>query len=62
MAVGDGANDLPMLTSAGLGVAWNAKTVVQMEAPARINVAESMLDLVYLLGLTQGEIKELLKD
>ena len=62
MAVGDGANDLPMLTSAGLGVAWNAKTVVQMEAPARINIAESMLDLVYLLGLTQGEIKELLKD
>ena len=34
----------------------------QMEAPARINIAESMLDLVYLLGLTQGEVHELLKD
>lgn len=62
MAVGDGANDIPMLKTAGLGVAWKAKSKVQMEAPARLNVAESMLDLVYLLGLTKREVDELLKD
>lgn len=32
VAVGDGANDLLMLAKAGLGVAWNAKPRVQMEA------------------------------
>lgn len=62
MAVGDGANDIPMLTTAGLGVAWNAKSKVQMEAPARLNIGESMLDLIYLFGLTKGEVDELLKD
>ena len=62
MAVGDGANDIPMLKTAGLGVAWKAKSKVQMEAPARLNVGESLLDLVYLLGLTSEEVKELLKD
>jgi phosphoserine phosphatase len=62
MAVGDGANDIPMLQAAGLGVAWKAKSKVQMEAPARLNVGTSMLDLVYLLGLTQREVEELLAD
>ena len=60
MAVGDGANDIPMLNAAGLGIAWKAKSKVQMEAPARLNVGESMLDLVYLLGLTEREIEDLL--
>lgn len=60
MAVGDGANDLPMLKTAGLGVAWRAKPKVQMEAPSRLNVGRSMLDLVYLLGLTEAEVDELL--
>ena len=62
MAVGDGANDIPMLKTAGLGVAWKAKTKVQMEAPARLNVGESLLDLVYLLGLTKSEVDELLAE
>ncbi|EXJ71653.1 phosphoserine phosphatase [Cladophialophora psammophila CBS 110553] len=62
MAVGDGANDIPMLKTAGLGVAWKAKSKVQMEAPARLNIGESMLDLAYLLGLTKEEIDQLLKD
>lgn len=62
MAVGDGANDIPMLQAAGLGVAWNAKSKVQMEAPARLNVGKSMLDLVYLLGVTEREVEELLAD
>ena len=62
MAVGDGANDLPMLKTAGLGVAYKAKAKVQMEAPSRLNVGRSMLDLVYLLGLTESEVEELLHD
>lgn len=62
MAVGDGANDIPMLKAAGLGVAWRAKSKVQMEAPARLNVGESMLDLIYLLGVTGQEVEELLAD
>ncbi|KAI5294598.1 hypothetical protein KEM52_003651, partial [Ascosphaera acerosa] len=58
MAVGDGANDLPMLHAAGLGVAWNAKQKVQMEAPTKLNGA-SMVDLLFLLGLGRAEIDEL---
>ncbi|KAL9111895.1 MAG: hypothetical protein Q9227_003745 [Pyrenula ochraceoflavens] len=60
MAVGDGANDIPMLKTAGLGVAWCAKTKVQMEAPARLNVGRDLGDLIYLLGLTKQEVDELL--
>jgi phosphoserine phosphatase len=60
MAIGDGANDIPMLQTAGLGVAWKAKSKVQLEAPARLNAGESMLDLAYLLGLTKSDIDELL--
>ncbi|KAI1749314.1 phosphoserine phosphatase serb [Xylaria castorea] len=55
IAVGDGANDLLMLDTAGLGVAWNAKPLVQMEASARLN-GDSLLDLLYLLGFTREEI------
>lgn len=60
MAVGDGANDIPMLQAAGLGIAWKAKSSVQMAAPARLNVGESMLDIAYLLGLTKTDVDELL--
>ncbi|KAI1437826.1 phosphoserine phosphatase [Xylaria sp. CBS 124048] len=55
IAVGDGANDLLMLETAGLGVAWNAKPVVQMEASARLN-GDSLLDLLYLFGFTREEV------
>lgn len=55
VAVGDGANDLLMMEAAGLGVAWNAKPRVQMEADARLN-RESLLDLLYLFGFTYDEI------
>lgn len=36
-AVGDGANDAPMLARAGLGVAWRAKPSVREQARARID-------------------------
>ncbi|GJC82652.1 phosphoserine phosphatase [Colletotrichum liriopes] len=58
VAVGDGANDLLMMGAAGLGVAWNAKPMVQMEADTRLN-SESILDLLYLFGFTGDEIEQL---
>ncbi|KAF2091986.1 phosphoserine phosphatase-like protein [Saccharata proteae CBS 121410] len=60
LVVGDGANDLPMMSVAGLGVAFNAKARVQMEAPARLN-CDSLLDVLYLLGVGMREREELLK-
>lgn len=58
LAVGDGANDLPMLHTAGLGIAWNAKQKVQLEAPAKLN-GESLVDILFLLGFGRHEIDEL---
>ncbi|XDG07948.1 hypothetical protein ABKA04_007563 [Annulohypoxylon sp. FPYF3050] len=55
VAVGDGANDLLMLDTAGLGVAWNAKPRVQLEAGARLN-GDTLVDLLYLFGLTSEEV------
>lgn len=55
LAVGDGANDLLMMGVAGLGVAFNAKPRVQMEAEARLN-GESLLDLLYIFGFTEEEV------
>ena len=59
VAVGDGANDLLMLATAGLGVAWNAKPRVQMEAGARLN-GDSLLDLLYLFGFTREDVDSLI--
>lgn len=53
LAVGDGANDLPMLMAAGLGVAYHAKPIVQQSARARVNHS----DLTALL-FAQGYKKE----
>jgi phosphoserine phosphatase len=58
VAIGDGANDLQMLKTAGLGVAFNAKPLVQMEARARLN-GDSLLDLLHIFGLTAEEIQAL---
>jgi phosphoserine phosphatase len=48
VAIGDGANDLPMLHTAALGVAFHAKPKVQAAVSARINHG-SLLQLLYLL-------------
>ncbi|KAK4660522.1 Phosphoserine phosphatase [Podospora pseudocomata] len=58
VAVGDGANDLLMMEAAGLGVAWNAKPMVQMEASSRLN-GDSLLDLLHLFGFTEEEVRQL---
>ncbi|MGH3385933.1 MAG: phosphoserine phosphatase SerB [Nocardioidaceae bacterium] len=56
VAIGDGANDLDMLSAAGLGVAFNAKPVVQQAADTSVNVP--YLDTIaYLLGITREEIE-----
>jgi phosphoserine phosphatase len=60
LVVGDGANDLPMMGVAGLGVAFNAKAKVQLQAPARLN-RSSMLDVLFLLGISREEMNELLR-
>ena len=57
VAVGDGANDLDMLSAAGLGIAFNARPVVRRAADASLNVP--YLDAVlFLLGMTREEIEE----
>ncbi|MGH8870258.1 MAG: phosphoserine phosphatase SerB [Actinomycetes bacterium] len=56
VAIGDGANDLDMLTRAGLGVAFNAKPVVREAADTSVNVP--YLDaILYLLGVTREEVE-----
>ncbi|HYO39529.1 MAG TPA: phosphoserine phosphatase SerB [Nocardioidaceae bacterium] len=56
VAVGDGANDLDMLSAAGLGIAFNAKPVVQQAADTAVNVP--YLDaIVYLLGISREEVE-----
>jgi len=58
VAVGDGANDIHMLARAGLGIAFNAKPIVQKHAHASIN--RSNLELIlYFLGYNGDDLQEL---
>merc|ERR1719240_576138 len=58
VAVGDGANDLDMLLHAGLGIAFNAKPVVQEQARHSLN--DARLDSVlYMMGISDTEVKAL---
>lgn len=54
MAVGDGANDLPMLQAAGLGVAFRAKPITAKGAAARIDHA-GLEALLYIQGYKRNE-------
>lgn len=40
IAMGDGANDLPMIQAAGIGIAFCAKPIVREQAPYQINEAD----------------------
>lgn len=55
VAVGDGANDLKMMSVGGWGVAWNAKPKVQKEAPCCLNT-KSLQDILYIMGFSDSEI------
>lgn len=54
IAVGDGANDLPMLSIAGLGVAFRAKPLVKQSAKQAISTL-GLDGILYLLGFRDRE-------
>jgi phosphoserine phosphatase len=54
LAVGDGANDLPMIEAAGLGVAYRAKPVVAAAAAARVDHGD-LTALLYMQGYRRDE-------
>ncbi len=55
MAVGDGANDLPMLAIAGLGVAFRAKPLVRQNANQAIS-SVGLDGVLYLLGMHDKDL------
>ncbi|GAA5155959.1 phosphoserine phosphatase SerB [Pseudonocardia eucalypti] len=56
VAVGDGANDIDMLSTAGLGVAFNAKPALREVADTALSVP--YLDVVlFVLGITRDEVE-----
>lgn len=57
VSVGDGANDLPMLRAAGLGVAFHAKPAVAAAVPARIDHGD-LTALLYLQGYRRADFVE----
>lgn len=58
IAIGDGANDLPMLQRAGLGIAFHAKP--KLQAAAHTAISHGGLERVlYLLGLRARDLAEL---
>ena len=57
LAVGDGANDLGMLSRAGMGVALHAKPSVQERCEVRVNHGD-LTALLYLQGYARDEFAE----
>ena len=56
IAVGDGANDIDMLSTAGLGIAFNAKQALRDVADTSVSVP--YLDVVlFVLGITRNEVE-----
>ncbi len=54
VAIGDGANDLPMLARAGLGIAFHAKDIVRREADHHMSYGP-MTTILYFLGIRESE-------
>ena len=57
IAVGDGANDLPMISEAGLGIAFHAKPRVQANADQSINTL-GLDGVLYFLGFKDSYLGE----
>jgi phosphoserine phosphatase len=55
VAVGDGANDIPMLKVAGMGIAYRAKPLVRQSAPQSIS-ALGLDGLLYLIGVRDRDL------
>ena len=55
IAVGDGANDLPMISKAGLGIAFRAKPIVKQEADHAISTI-GLDGILYLMGYRDREL------
>ena len=56
VAIGDGANDLDMLATAGLGIAFNAKPVVRRQVGTTVSVP--YLDaILFMLGLRGRDVE-----
>jgi phosphoserine phosphatase len=55
IAVGDGANDLPMLSAAGLGIAFHAKPVVAQSAKHQISTL-GLDGILYLIGVRDRDL------
>ena len=57
VAIGDGANDLDMISTAGLGIAFNAKPNVQAAADSTLN-APYLDSVLFMLGIRREDIEE----
>jgi phosphoserine phosphatase len=53
--VGDGANDIPMLNLAGMGIAYRAKPLVRQSADQSISFL-GLDGLLYLLGVRDRDL------
>lgn len=58
IAIGDGANDVLMLQSAGLGIAFRAKPKLQAVADMSLNHSERLDTLFYLMGYNAHDLRE----
>jgi phosphoserine phosphatase len=58
IAVGDGANDLPMLAAAGLGIAFHAKPLVAQSARHKISTL-GLDSILYLIGVRDRDLSDL---
>ncbi len=55
IAIGDGANDLPMLSRAGLGIAFHAKPLVRQTAEHRLSTM-GLDTILYMLGIRDRDL------
>jgi phosphoserine phosphatase len=56
IAIGDGANDLDMISIAGMGIAFNAKPAVVAAADSSVS-APYLDSVLYLLGISREDIE-----
>ena len=56
MSMGDGANDIPMLQAAGLGIAWQAKPLVRQTIALQLDHS-TLCGPLFLQGINEADIK-----